>query len=341
MKLLKKGAVIKGIILLGFAVWIGYLFQSGNISLYLSPKLSWLSRLSAMLLIVLTIALLIPSRHRAHHCCEHHHCHTDHDHSHSTLSMITIAMFCVPLLLGFTVKPQVLDSLTLVNSINTVGSRPYYVTQFSQFNKSGTKPKWPELNLVGSEISNFLTGKLPMNKLFGNSSPLTIPEGMNNLRSSISTFSISSTSSATDQNTLKTPAIQPAMTKIEETDLAQLALSENPDQIYNHSYRLIGFVYKDPRLAKNQFVLTRYVITCCIIDAQPIGFIAESPDTPNLKANTWIEVEGVLKKRAINMANQIKPVVNFQSAENTAPYFIITHWKEIPTPKDPYLTPPQ
>lgn len=110
---------------------------------------------------------------------------------------------------------------------------------------------------------------------------------------------------------------------------------------YNQSYRLTGFGYKDPRLGKNQFVITRFVITCCIIDAQSIGIIAESPDAPNLKANTWLEVEGVLKEHTINDSNEIKPVYNFQAAENTAPYFIATKWKIISTPKAPYLTAPQ
>ncbi|MDQ7093777.1 TIGR03943 family protein [Desulfosporosinus sp. PR] len=300
----KKDESVKAVILIAFVIWIIYLLHSGNIGLYLSPNLTWLSKVSAILLLLLTAAILLPAKHNsAHCCCGHTHSHTSgHNHAHAALGLSKALIFCVPLLLGFTAKPQVLDSTTLVNSINTAGSLPFFVARPSlagSFNAPATRPVQPA-NTPAAPAAPKSATSIPPNEQ---------------------------------------PA--PIDSQITETDLVQLALSDNPDQIYNHAYRLTGFVYKDPRLAKNQFVITRFVITCCVVDAQPLGIIAELPSASSLEANTWLEAEGVLKKRAIKDSDQINPVSNFQTAENTAPYFIVTKLKKIPTPKDPYLSPPQ
>lgn len=317
MKHIQKDVVIKAVILAGFAIWLIHLLLSGSIELYISPKLTWLSKLSVILLIALTLATLIPSNHGSKHsCCGHGHSHSsEHDHSHTDLSLGKILIFCFPLLLGFTVKPQPLDSMTLANSINTAGSLPFYVTQSSQSNKLSTAPKWPDWQSLASKF----TGRVaPSNPKVNNNVTPSTPKS--------------------ESSKLPNKLGKPISSAVKETDLVQLALNDNPDQIYNQSYRLTGFVYKDPKLAKNQFVITRFAITCCIVDAQPIGIIAESPDAPNLKADTWLEVEGVLKKSNIKDSNKIKPVYNFQAAENTYPYFIVTKLKRISTPQDPYLT---
>jgi putative membrane protein len=289
MKHTPKDVFLKTIILAGFAFWLIHLLLSGNIDLYISPKLTWLSKLAALVFTVLALASIIPVGHGpAHTCCEH-------GHSHDTLNLTTIFIFCVPLLLGFAVKPQVLDSASLANSINTSGSLPFYVSQFSHPNKLNTS--FPNKTATAPKSGND-----------------------NNLPASA--------------NKPSKPAGSPAR----ETDLLQLALQDNPDQLYNQAYRLTGFVYKDSKLAGNQFVLTRFVVTCCIVDAQPIGIITELPGSADLKADTWLEAEGVLKKGNLKDSAQIEPVLNFNPEEENVPYFVVTKYKKIAAPKDPYLT---
>jgi len=105
---------------------------------------------------------------------------------------------------------------------------------------------------------------------------------------------------------------------------------------------MTGFVYKDPGLGKNQFVITRFVIVCCLLDTVPIGIIAESPDASDLKADTWVEAEGVMKMlNTFSAADKIEPLSNFHGPNTDIPYFVITSLKKVPVPKDPYLYPPQ
>jgi len=143
-------------------------------------------------------------------------------------------------------------------------------------------------------------------------------------------------------NSVKTVTPKSVNSVAKESDLMQLYLNidDHPEQVYNQHWKLTGFVYKDPTLAKNQFVISRYVITCCIVDATPIGIIVESPNALNLKADTWVEVEGLLQKRVIGGADKINSIHNFHEANDGVPCLVVTSCKIVATPKDPYLAPP-
>jgi len=119
-----------------------------------------------------------------------------------------------------------------------------------------------------------------------------------------------------------------------------LNIDDHPEQVYNQRFKLTGFVYKDPTLAKNQFVISRFVITCCIIDATPIGIIVECLNAPDLKADTWVEVEGLLQKRVIGGADKINSVNNFHETSDGVPCLVVTSYKIVAAPKSPYLDPP-
>lgn len=149
-------------------------------------------------------------------------------------------------------------------------------------------------------------------------------------------------SSQNNLNSINSVTPKSPNTTAKNSDLMQLYLSidDHPEQVYDQHWRLTGFVYKDPKLAKNQFVISRFVVTCCIIDATPIGIIAESLDEPNLKGDTWIEVEGLLQKQVVGGSDKIKSVQNFHETDDGVPCLIVTSYKVIAMPKEPYLAPP-
>lgn len=295
MKIQWSLALVEGLILSCFSLMIVHLILTGTIVLYISPKVIWLSKFSAILLAIIAIAKLVPMHHNhsvAHSCCGHDHaCASDHhNHSHKTNGLLPMMIFIIPLILGFGMQPRVLASTALSNSINTAGPLSFYA--------NGTR----------SASADMLNKSTSQNKL-NSVKPLT-PKSVNSVA--------------------------------KESDLMQLYLNldDHPEQVYNQRWRLTGFVYKDPKLAKNQFVISRFVITCCIVDATPIGIIVESPYTPNLKADTWVEVEGLLQKRVIGGADKIKSVHNFHETNDGVPCLVVTSCKIVATPKDPYLAPP-
>lgn len=298
MQFQRRMALVQSLVLFLFSLMIVYLIQTHTIELYISPKVVWTAKLSAMLLAVISLAKFVPMRRSVNHsCCSHNHaCATGHNYSPIAGGLVQIAIFIIPLMVGFGMQPRILASAALSNSINTAGPVPYYALDIPNELRGGVQTprglSFDKDDLGGSEVKN-----LP-------------PKPVNSIA--------------------------------KETDLVQLYLNieDHPEQVYNQRWRFTGFVYQDPKLAKNQFVISRFVITCCIVDATPIGIIVESPDAPKLKADTWVEVAGVLQKKSIGRADEIKAVHNFHETDDGVPYLVANSCKIVPTPQDPYLDPP-
>jgi uncharacterized repeat protein (TIGR03943 family) len=86
-----------------------------------------------------------------------------------------------------------------------------------------------------------------------------------------------------------------------------------------------GFVFRDDRFADDQFMVTRFVVSCCVADANVAGMVVRWPDAATLPADQWVQVEGLLA--AGELAGDALPVI---AAQNVAP---------IDVPQQPYLYP--
>ena len=236
-----------------------HLIQTGTIVLFISPKVIWLSEFSAILLFIIAIAKLVPMQHKhgvAHSCCGHDHaCVSDHNHSHKTKGLLQMAIFVIPLILGFGMQPRVLASTALTNSINTAGPVPFYAIHIPTSDKFSSGVPWQSgLSFAKKEVGS---------------------SAVANGTKSASANMLNKSSSQNKLNSVKPVTPKSVNSIAKETDLMQLYLNidDHPEQVYNQHWKLTGFVYKDPTLAKNQFVISRFVITCCIVDATPIGII--------------------------------------------------------------------
>ena len=47
-------------------------------------------------------------------------------------------------------------------------------------------------------------------------------------------------------------------------------------------------------------MVSRFTVSCCVADAAPIGLIVEWPETVELQADEWVEVEGTLQMGLFN-----------------------------------------
>lgn len=88
---------------------------------------------------------------------------------------------------------------------------------------------------------------------------------------------------------------------------------------------VIGFVYHDPRLGNNQFMVGRFAITCCVADAFAIGMAVDWQDSATLKENTWVNVKGPVDQ--ITIDGQKIPLIHAESVT------------QVKIPEDPYLYP--
>ena len=58
---------------------------------------------------------------------------------------------------------------------------------------------------------------------------------------------------------------------------------------------MTGFVVKNPEMmAEDEFVPARLIMTCCVADLAPAGFLCKYEKAPELKEGSWVTVEGIL-----------------------------------------------
>jgi putative membrane protein len=72
-----------------------------------------------------------------------------------------------------------------------------------------------------------------------------------------------------------------------------LAQSDDPALFADKSAKLTGFVLPDADDPANVFYVARFVVTCCAVDAQPIGVPVYQPGWSNdYDTDDWVQVEG-------------------------------------------------
>ncbi len=86
-----------------------------------------------------------------------------------------------------------------------------------------------------------------------------------------------------------------------------------------------GFVFHDPRLGIDQFMIGRFTIACCVADASALGMAVQWTETEGLHANTWVRVRGMMSFTALD--------------GRTVPMILAESVEEIPEPAQPYLFP--
>lgn len=86
---------------------------------------------------------------------------------------------------------------------------------------------------------------------------------------------------------------------------------------------LIGFIYHDPHLPSDQFLLARFTLTCCVADAAAVGVIVAWPQGDQLPINQWVRVQGPVQLGELD--GNLIPLVEAASVE------------AVPEPAQPYL----
>lgn len=86
-----------------------------------------------------------------------------------------------------------------------------------------------------------------------------------------------------------------------------------------------GFVYQDERYGADQFMVTRFVVSCCVADANVLGLLVQWPTDQTPANDQWVEVEGVF------VANP--------DPHSPMPMVAARTVKPIAVPSQPYLYP--
>ncbi len=96
-----------------------------------------------------------------------------------------------------------------------------------------------------------------------------------------------------------------------------------PDRYAGQLANVMGFVVRSPKLSDRYFVVTRFVIMHCALDAFPVGLTVKLPESQMpFEADTWLEVRGRIVTETLDDQRHI--VIHAESLKTVA------------APKNPY-----
>ncbi|MEA5467909.1 TIGR03943 family putative permease subunit, partial [Spirulina sp. 06S082] len=96
-----------------------------------------------------------------------------------------------------------------------------------------------------------------------------------------------------------------------------------PDAYTDLPANVTGFVVYIDSLPKDYLMISRFVITCCAVDAYPVGLPVKLPSTRDqFPPDTWLKIEGIMTTEELNGERRL--VINATNAN------------KIDTPSNPY-----
>ncbi|WP_013321614.1 TIGR03943 family putative permease subunit [Gloeothece verrucosa] len=107
-----------------------------------------------------------------------------------------------------------------------------------------------------------------------------------------------------------------------------------PDDYTGQKVNVKGFVVHLPQLGDNYLLLTRFILTCCAVDAYPVGLpVKLQSSRSQYPPDTWLEVQGEMMTEILTVNSQ-----TLQATDSGKRQLVIkaNSVKPIPTPADPY-----
>ena len=71
--------------------------------------------------------------------------------------------------------------------------------------------------------------------------------------------------------------------------------TDDPAAFSGQTARIVGFVFRDEAYDADQFMVSRFVLSCCVADATVLGLIVSWPDSYSLPNDAWVDVEGTFQ----------------------------------------------
>ncbi len=295
---------IQCLIVLGLATYLAEKWVSGRRSFYINPRFNYLTLLGIAvfsIMAILGLAQLFSAR-TPHHPVE------EQPRASKKLPAEVVLLLVVPVIIAMLgLSTPIILSTTLI--VILIG-----VMRLRTIHSDTEEPDSLSLTTTGTlliiAIPLLLGALVP-------AQPLST--------SSLSTRGMSLNAPASlDQQSLKTMELAPN----DQTILDWIKIfnyQEDLTPYLEQEANVLGFVYHDARLAGGQFMVGRFVITCCAADAFAIGMAVDWSGSANLPDNTWVNVKGPVDVLTIDGTK-----VPFIHAKSVTP---------VDAPEQPYLYP--
>lgn len=288
---------IRSIILLIFLCFILYLVKTGTLMYYIAPRMKIFIQLAALGLFILSVSqayLAMQSNRKQNATCD---CRCGPPKS-LKLNIWIYSLFLFPLLLGFLLPDTIMASN--VASIKGINLTPM---------KGNTElrediAKEPEL---GPGIPD--------------------PSDNENGIKAASTEKFQEYEHLEEFAAFGEKIYELPLISVNDTGFMEYltTFSLYADALTGKNVELTGFVYREPDMDSNQFILSRLAVQCCSADATPYGIIVEDADANRLQKDAWVRIAGTIGKTHYNDLDVVK--VN------------AAHIQSIDPPETPYVYP--
>lgn len=265
-----KEAFIRSLILLGFAFFMVQISYTGEIAMYVHPRMNIYILLCAIYFIIIAIFNL-------------RNVFSEHKHS---VNLLLIAIFAIPLCMALFIPPVSLGSDLAKNR--------------------GTNLKGALLSQADNPSKNINSDTTVNNYNINNNSDSNVSATDSNNNPQLDN-SDDSQKSAEIENSVKSDSaknkdinskkIENGIIKVnDENYIATLdELMINPNNYVGKTIEITGFVFRDTDFSDNDFVIGRLSMICCAADMQIVGLMCNMENAKSLKNDTWLKVKGKIK----------------------------------------------
>ncbi|MAU10108.1 MAG: TIGR03943 family protein [Anaerolineaceae bacterium] len=91
----------------------------------------------------------------------------------------------------------------------------------------------------------------------------------------------------------------------------------DPTVLNGETVDVIGFVYREPNMAENQFMVARFTMSCCVADAYAIGLPVIYEGAPDLAEGSWVHIQGTLQVGTFRPGDDPLPIITPTLVEPT------------------------
>ncbi len=97
---------------------------------------------------------------------------------------------------------------------------------------------------------------------------------------------------------------------------------DNPATFNGEDAILVGFVYREPYMSDNQFMLARYTLSCCVADAFAIGIPIQSENASQYDQGEWVQIVGTFESGQFGEENLpiLRPISIELTQQPASPY---------------------
>lgn len=305
-------AVLKLVILLGFALFFYVTIHSGNAQKYVHPRIVPYMKfgIGAMVLISLFVARTVFKPQR------------------TKTNLLPYLLFILPLVSAFLLPAGTIESATIsagsLKSGQTVGSGAWsgntatigYTDQGDASAGDAGDGAWggePE----PAETTEFETD--PYTDAGEQSASNTAPDD-----AALSDAVASAAAEDDADDPLKTSGDTIVVTDGNYV-MWDNELYNNMDEYKGKSIEITGKVLKDSAMEPNEFGVIRLMMSCCAADLQPVGLICNYDRAGELKGDSWVTVKGKIVLEEYE--GELYPVIDVEKVQAAA------------TPEDEYVYP--